>query len=128
MTCSCRVLTLLAVLLVCFLDFEERALLTADIECVFHQIRVHQQDVHAFRFLWWPGGDLSLDPVLHQMQVLLFGATSSPSCATFCLGQTATDFGNQFDREISSIIQRNFYVDDCLCSTPVPKRAKIIVQ
>ena len=106
----------------------ESIALTADIECMFHQIRVHQQDVHALRFLWWPGGDLSLDPVLHQMQVHLFGATSSPSCATFCLRQTATDFGNQFNPEISSIIQQNFYVDDCLCSTSDPKRAKIIVK
>ena len=29
--------------------------LTADIECMFHQIRVHQQNVYAFRFVWWPG-------------------------------------------------------------------------
>ena len=85
----------------------ESIALTADIECMFHQIRVHQQGVHALRLLWLPGGDLSLDPVLHQMQVQLFGATSSPSCATFCLRQTTTDFGNQFDPEISCIIQRN---------------------
>ena len=62
------------------------------------------------------------------MQIHLFEATSSPSCATFCLRQTAFDFGNQFDPEIFSIIQQNFYVDDCLCSTSDPKRAQIIVQ
>ena len=62
------------------------------------------------------------------MQVLCFCATSSPSCATICLRQTAIDFGNLFDPEISCIIQQNFYVDDCLCSTSDSKRAKIIVQ
>ena len=44
------------------------------------------------------------------MQVYLFGAISSLSCAIFCLRQTAIDFGNQFDPEISSIIQQNLYV------------------
>ena len=82
----------------------ERIALTADIECMFHQIRVPSQDSHALRFLWWPGGNLAEKPILHQMQVHLFGATSSPSSAAFCLRQAAIDLGDQFDPEISYIV------------------------
>jgi len=107
---------------------QESIALTADIECMFHQIRVPPQDAHALRFLWWPGGDLSLDPVVHQMQVHLFGATSSPSCAAFCLRQTAIDFGDQFDPNVAEIVRQNYYVDDCLCCTSSLEEAKVIVQ
>ena len=68
------------------------------------------------------------EPVVYQMLVHLFGATSSPSVATFCLRQTATDFGCDFDPEIAEIVQRNFYVNDCLCSTTSPQKAISIVQ
>ena len=106
----------------------ESIALIADIECMFHQIRVQPQDTHALRFLWWPGGDLSKNPEVHQMQVHLFGATSSPSCAAFSLRQTVTDYGDQFDPEISNIVKQHFYVDDCLCSTSSSDNAKLIVQ
>ena len=33
---------------------EEQVALSADIECMFHQIRVAPDDRDAFRFLWWP--------------------------------------------------------------------------
>ena len=49
------------------------------------------------------------------MMVPLFGATSSPSCAAFNLQQTAYDYESEFDPDISNVVHRNFYVDDCLC-------------
>nr|CAB3263161.1 uncharacterized protein LOC104265735 [Phallusia mammillata] len=95
---------------------KERYALVADIESMFHQIRVTPKDRDALRFLWWPGGDLTNQPTAHQMTVHLFGATSSPSCASFCLKQTALDFGQDFNAQASSVVRRNFYVDDCLTS------------
>ncbi|XP_039258067.2 uncharacterized protein LOC120334628 [Styela clava] len=50
------------------------------------------------------------------MTVHLFGASSSPSCAAFCLLQTAKDFGAEYDPKILEIVKRDFYVDDCLSS------------
>ena len=52
------------------------------------------------------------------MKVYIFGATSSPSCAAFALRQTAVDFGGDFEATISTAIEPNFYVDDCLLSVP----------
>lgn len=41
---------------------EEQVALSADIECMFH-------DRDAFRFLWWPDGDLTQQPIDHRMEV-----------------------------------------------------------
>ena len=90
--------------------------LVADIEQMFHQIKVDSIDCDALRFLWWPSGNLTEPPVTYQMLVHLFGDTSSPSCAAFSLRQTAYDYGNKFDSSIANFVWQNFYVDDCLCS------------
>ena len=47
------------------------------------------------------------------MQVHLFGATSSPSCACFALQRTAEDHKDDFDKETVKTVDKNFYVDDC---------------
>ena len=57
------------------------------------------------------------------MQVHLFGATSSPSCAAHALKRTADDHANLFKPEVSATIHRNFYVDDCLKSVSSEKEA-----
>nr|XP_039259008.1 uncharacterized protein LOC120335544 [Styela clava] len=81
---------------------------------MFHQVRVAPQDTDALRFLWWDDGDISKEPVPHRMRVHIFGAASSPSCAAFCLKQTAVKFGNEHKPRISEIVNEDFYVDDCL--------------
>ena len=88
--------------------------LMADIESMFLQVRVPLEDANALRFLWWPNGDLQSEPEEYQMLVHLFGATSSPSCASFALRQTAEDNKNDFDPVTVETVQRNFYVDDFL--------------
>ena len=102
---------------------EERVALLADIECMFHQVRVPPDDQDAFRFLWWPDGDLNQQPVDHRMEVHLFGATSSPSCCNFALKRTAEDNKGEFPEEVVRTVKRNFYVDDCLKSVKSAKNA-----
>ena len=62
-----------------------------DIEGMFHQVRVAKEHINFLRFLWWPDGDTSKELVEHRMTVHIFGAVSSPSCATFALLKTADD-------------------------------------
>ena len=57
---------------------EEPVAIVADIESMFHQVRVDPEDCDALRFLWWPSGDLSQSPEEYKMVVHVFGATSSP--------------------------------------------------
>ena len=71
--------------------------LVANIEQMFHQVKVKSGDCDALRFLWWPNGNLAKTPEIYQMVVHLFGATSSPCCAAFSLRQTVFNFRKEFD-------------------------------
>lgn len=70
---------------------QEEVAIMADVEAMFHQVRVLDEDADLFRFLWWPSGDISQDFTEYRMRVHIFGATSSPSCATFALQKCAQD-------------------------------------
>ena len=85
-----------------------------DIESMFHQVRVSPEDCDSLRFLWWPQGNLLAEPVAHRMVVHLFGAKPAPSIATFCLKETAKEFGKFFEPHIAQNVKRCFYVDDFL--------------
>ncbi|XP_044171915.1 uncharacterized protein LOC114974584 [Acropora millepora] len=62
------------------------------------------------------------------MTVHVFGATSSPSCASFCLLRTAEDNKDAFPSEIVNTVRRNFYVDDCLKSVRTRHDARLLVR
>ena len=102
---------------------KELVVLVADVEQMFHQVKVHPEHRDALRFLWWPNGDLDQAPVPYQMTVHIFGAKSSPCCVNFCLRQTAVEFGHLFEPSVSQIVQDSFYVDDCLVSLPTIQEA-----
>ena len=95
---------------------QEAVAVMADIEAMFHQVKVAPEDCNALRFLWWPDGDLTAQPEELMMTVHLFGGVSSPSCANFALKKTAEDNKASFDSETVRTVKRNFYVDDCLKS------------
>ena len=107
---------------------EEPIAIMADIEGMFHQVRVSPKDCDALRFLWWPENDFNKDPEDYQMLVHLFGATSSPSCANFGLKQTADDNQEIFTEEAVRTVRRNFYVDDCLKSIKGETKAISLVS
>ena len=95
----------------------------ADIESMFHQVRVPDPDSSFLRFLWWEDGNMARELQEYQMVVHLFGAISSPACANLALRKTAEDNRLNFPPEVLNTIKRNFYVDDCLKSLPEEQRA-----
>ena len=59
---------------------KEKIALAADIESMYYQVQVSPRDCDSLRFLWWPDGNLEGQPVVNNMKVHFFGATSSPCC------------------------------------------------
>ena len=100
----------------------------SDIEKRFHQVRVDPVDRSFLQFLWWPNGNLSRDPETFRMAVHLFGATSSPSCAFFCLKQSANLFDGSCSEATKNAIDKAFYVDDCLFSVDSVEEGAVMVE
>jgi len=99
----------------------------ADIKGMFHQVMVAPEDRDSLRFLWWPNGDLDLQPEEYQMKVHLFGATSSPSVCGFALRRVAVENKPLASNRVIEAIQTNFYVDDLLISFDSCKEAVPVI-
>ena len=89
----------------------------ADIESMFYQVRIPEEQRRYLQFLWWEDGDSRNNVQSYEMCVHLFGSTSSPSCANYALRKAASDGESKYGSEISNKLRRNFYVDDLLIST-----------
>eukprot|EP00064_Thunnus_orientalis_P024566 superscaffoldBa00010743_g24862 len=96
--------------------------LMCDIEKMFHQFHVQEDDRNYLRFLWWKDGDTNTQPQEYRMKVHLFGAVSSPGCANYGLKYLAKE--NSLSHPIGSqFITRDFYVDDGVTSTDTVEKA-----
>lgn len=62
------------------------------------------------------------------MSTHLFGAVSSPSCASYALRKTAEDNQVHFSLEVVKTVKQNFYIDDCLKSQPSEEEAVVMVK
>ena len=89
--------------------------IAADIEGMFHQIRVREEDQDSLRFLWWTN-TYEDPPDIYVMQVHIFGAASSPCVANSTLRRVADDNAEDFSPSVIAAIKGNFYVDDALPS------------
>ena len=99
---------------------EEQIAVTGDIEPMYHQVKVPRC------FLWflrWKDSNSSKVTVDHEMTAHLFGGISLPPCSNYALKKTATDHIKRYGEEVSSILRRNFYVDDMLKCFPSAKIA-----
>ena len=95
----------------------------ADIKRMFHQVYVAPEDRGALCYLWWPDGNINVQPRTYQMLVHIFGAKSSPSVAGYAMRRTAEDNKRDFPWEVVDAVWRDFYVDDLLKSFPDVLRA-----
>ncbi|XP_068758050.1 uncharacterized protein [Montipora capricornis] len=101
--------------------------ITCDVEKMFHQFIVTEKDRNYLRFLWWPNGDTELQPKEYRMKVHLFGATSSPGCASYALKHLANQERVTYPTAAHFIIH-DFYVDDGLTSVESKEEAKELIE
>ena len=102
--------------------------LMADVEAMFHQCFVLPEDQQYLRFLWWPKGDVTQPPATHCMKVHLFGATSNPCVANYCIKRTAEQNKENFSAEAIDSILRSLYMDDLLKSVSTTEQAIQLVH
>ncbi|XP_044760886.1 uncharacterized protein LOC123318341 [Coccinella septempunctata] len=87
---------------------------SADIAEMFHQVVIRQENRCSQRF-FWRGRDRVGKPSVYQMNVMIFGAISSPSQAQFIKNKNADLCEEEFTN-IGRAIKRQHYVDDYLDS------------
>lgn len=113
-------------LLAVLLRFREHSIaISSDIRGMFHQVHLLPEDKSLLRFIW---RDLQRDkaPDVYECQVLPFGTTCSPCCASFALQKHVLDNSESEDTRFS--IEKSFYVDNCLQSFTSSETAKDFVD
>ncbi len=100
----------------------------ADVQAMFHQVKVSQKHVEFLRFLWWHNGKVRQPLVDFRTKVHIFGATSSPSCADYALKRVCDDNTALYSDKVLQTIKENFYGDDCLKSVSSEQEALQMVK
>ncbi len=100
--------------------------MSGDVKGMFHQVRLLEQDRPILRFLW---RDMERDrePDIFEWQVLPFGTTCSPCCASYALHKHVLDNTGLGD-DLQFTIQRSFYVDNCLQSLNTTDEAQGLID
>ena len=106
---------------------QDKVALICDIEQMFYNFEVNREHRNLLRFLWWPGGDLSLSPAEYQITVHLFGAASSPGCANYGLKYLAECYEKTYPQG-AAFLKRNLYMDDGLCSLSTKEQAIDLIK
>ncbi|XP_068712745.1 uncharacterized protein [Montipora foliosa] len=103
----------------------------ADIEAMFYQVFVPEEQQDFLHLLWWPNGDLTAQ-LECRMTVHPFGAVSSPSCSNYALWKPANNNEGEYGSAVESMLHQNIYRDDCLHSVSTKlkprNRSKVCVK
>ncbi len=99
-----------------------------DIQQMFFQFWVNKEHRDYLRFLWWQDGNYETEPKEFRMNVHLFGASSSPSCANFGLKQIANDYEVKCGARAADFLRHGFYVDDGCTSVSTTEEAINLIK
>ncbi|VDI07405.1 Hypothetical predicted protein [Mytilus galloprovincialis] len=91
---------------------------TADIEQMFYQFYVREEDRNFLRFFWYKDNNPDNPLIEHRMCVNVFGNSASPAVATYGLRKTVENSNETFGSDVKTFVNRDFYVDDGLISLP----------
>ena len=85
-----------------------------DIREMFHQVRIRSEDTTSQRFLWRNGNSKN-PPDTFEMEVMIFGAVSSPCSAQFVKNKNGAEFQDDMPAAARAI-EESHYMDDYLDS------------
>lgn len=105
---------------------EHTVAISGDIKAMFHQICLLPEDKPLLRFLW-RAMKKEEEPSVYEWQVLPFGTTCSPCCATYALQRHVKD-NSQGNEDILDTIEMAFYVDNCLKSLTCANDARDLID
>ena len=91
---------------------------TVDIEQMFYQFFVNENDRDFLRFFWYRDNNPDNPLIEFRMCVHVFGNSPSPAVATYGLRRTVENCDRLYGSDVKSFIGRDFYVDDGLISMP----------
>ena len=94
----------------------------ADVESMYHQVRIPDRDRDCFRFLWFQDED----EVTYRMTSHLFGGVWCSSSSTYALRRTVQDF--LCSDTARDTVLRSFYVDDMLRSASTKAEALEVIH
>ena len=98
----------------------------ADIEKMFHQVLVREQDREALRFVWRTNKKEQFRDM--RMDIHPFGKVDSPCCCLWALKKTATNSITNIIARAKEAITENFYMGDYLDSFNTQSEAMEISQ
>ena len=87
---------------------EERVTIMADIEAMFHLVKVVEKYRSSFQFLWWEDSDIKKRIVNHGMCVHAFGGISSPNRSNYALIKTASDNQEEYGNDAPETLKKTF--------------------
>ena len=94
--------------------------LTADIELMFLQVPVAEQDRSCLRFFW---RSRTIEPAqIYENESHVFGAISSPTYTNDALKRVELDNNEEY-QFAANVIQKNFYIDDFIKSVETLEEA-----
>ncbi|XP_062610035.1 uncharacterized protein LOC134271839 [Saccostrea cucullata] len=96
----------------------------ADIEQMFYQFYVKEEQRDFLRFFWYKDNNPELPLIEYRMCVHVFGNAPSPAIATYGLRKVAENCIDSYGSDVNDFVLKNFYVDDGLVSAP--SREKVL--
>ena len=107
---------------------EEKIAFMADVEAMYHQDQVPENQQSFLKFLWWENHDIDTEPHDYVMCAHFFGATSSASCSNYVLRRRVVEYETVFGEAAANALHSNFYVDDLLKSIEDLDSAKQLMK
>ncbi|VDI46952.1 Hypothetical predicted protein [Mytilus galloprovincialis] len=91
---------------------------TADIEQMFYQFYVREEDISFLKYFWYKDNNPDNPLIEHPMCVNIFGNRAFPVVATYGLRKTVEHLHETFGSDVKTFVNRYFYIDEELISLP----------